>query len=157
MSPNFCSCPQPRPKMVINSFGNRNFMQSMRRLSSACIRDGPCFSFWVWGGGRFFLFFFCFPSFFLMCSQHVLIMFLWGSQVPKLFPEAFPTAPQFYPIWFAQSWTLMYITWKGTLLMNAFIFILQLGSKERGASIVECLMFQKNCSWANEYGSFQKK
>jgi len=28
---------------------------------------------------------------------------------------------------------------------------------QRGASIGECSMFQKNCSWANEYGSFPKK
>jgi hypothetical protein len=99
---------------------------------------GPFFSFWAWGGGNYFL---SFPSLLPMCSQHVLIMFPWGSpsshevpQVPKLFPRAFPIAPQFYPIWFAQSSTLMYWNWKGRLFRNAFASILHLGV-QRGASI----------------------
>jgi len=40
-----------------------------------------------------------------MCSH-------WVPQVPKLFPNTFPVAPQLYPIWFAQRPTLMYANWK---------------------------------------------
>jgi hypothetical protein len=50
----------------------------------------------------------------------------------------------------------MCINRKGMLLKNTFVFILQLGV-QRGASIGECSMFQKNCSWANEYGFFPQK
>jgi hypothetical protein len=60
---------------------------------------------------------------------------------------------QFYPIWFAQSSTFMYINWKGRLLGTTFVSILQLGV-QRGASIGE---FQKNCCWAHEYAFKQKK
>jgi hypothetical protein len=42
-------------------------------------------------------------------------MFFEVPQVPNLVPKEFPIAPQFYPIWFAQSSTLMYINWKGRL------------------------------------------
>jgi hypothetical protein len=39
------------------------------------------------------------------------------QRVPKVFPNAlpkmFPIAPQFYPLWFAQSSTPMYINFKG--------------------------------------------
>jgi hypothetical protein len=46
-----------------------------------------------------------FLSLFSSCSHQI-------AQVPNLFPKAFPIAPQYYPIWFAQSSTLMYINWK---------------------------------------------
>jgi hypothetical protein len=49
---------------------------------------------------------------------------------PSFSPKMFPIAPQFYPIWFAQSPTLMYINWKGTLNSGTFVSILHLGSRE---------------------------
>jgi hypothetical protein len=46
------------------------------------------------------------------CSQCITIMFPWGCQripqVPKLFFKTFPITLHIYPIWFAQSSTLMY-------------------------------------------------
>ncbi len=73
--------------MVTNSFGNRNFMQPMGRLSmhSKCL---DCFHF-----------------------PFVPNMFPMGShQVPKMFrrllirsPRVFPITPRFNPIYFAQS------------------------------------------------------
>jgi hypothetical protein len=62
----------------------------------------PVFWGWVEVGGVFFLFFFLVPNVLLSSSFEV-------PQVPNLLPEAFPIAPQFYPIWFAQSSTVMYI------------------------------------------------
>jgi hypothetical protein len=82
-------------------------------------------------GGVVGVFFLCV---FLPCSQCVPNMFsacsLEVRQVPTLLPKVFPIAPQFYPIWFAQSSALMYIYWKGRLQGTTFVFILQLGSKE---------------------------
>jgi hypothetical protein len=74
--------------MVTNSFGERNFMQPMGRLSmnSKCI---VFFSFKVWGGGGRRIF-----SFYL-CSQHVPFKFPLGS------PRLFPIAPHFNLICFA--------------------------------------------------------
>jgi hypothetical protein len=46
----------------------------------------------------------------------------------------FPIAPGFYPMWFAQSSTPIYINYKGEIQGCTFVFILQLGVK-RGASI----------------------
>jgi hypothetical protein len=46
---------------------------------------------------------------------------------PSCSPKMFPIAPQFYPIWFAQSSTLMYINWKGTLNSGTFVSILHWG------------------------------
>jgi len=54
------------------------------------------------GGGRTFQF----PNVFPSGSQSI-------SQVLNLFPKMFPIPTQFYPIWFAQSSTPMYINWKG--------------------------------------------
>jgi hypothetical protein len=99
-----------------------------------------------------------FSSMFPMCSHCVLFMFHGVPQVPKLFPKTFPIARQFYPIWFAQSSTFMYLNWKGGLLESTFVSILQLRVK-RGASIGECPMFPKYWWWANECGFlvFKKK
>jgi hypothetical protein len=74
------------------------------------------FSFWRGGGNKNF--FVVFP-----CSQGVL-------RCPKMFP----IAPEFYPIWFAQSSTPMYIIYKGEIQECTFVSILQLGV-QRGASI----------------------
>ncbi len=112
--------------MVTRSFWNRNFMQPM---GSPSIHSWWALIFPFWGWGVESLFLKKFP-----CSQCVLNMFsscsLEVPQVPKLFHNAFPAALQFYPIWLAQNSTLMYINWKGTLLRNSFVSILQLGSKE---------------------------
>jgi hypothetical protein len=66
---------------------------------------GPIFSFLGVWKGEFFKFGWVFSL--------ILNMFPAGSlevpQVPKLFPKAFPIAPQFYLKWFAQSSSLMYI------------------------------------------------
>jgi hypothetical protein len=71
----------------------------------------------------------------LPCSQCVLDMFASCSlevpQVPKLFPNAISVAPQFYPIWFAQSSTLMYINSKGRLLGEFICFYFVTGGLKR--------------------------
>jgi len=83
----------------MNSFGKRNLVKF--------------FSFLGEGGGEgvFFVF--------LPCFRCVLIMFPKDSQVPNVFPnplpKILPIAPHIYPIWFAQSSTLMYINRKGEL------------------------------------------
>ncbi len=89
--------------MVTNSFGNRNFMQPMGRLSmhSTCLDFIFLLSFEKGGEGRGFF------SFFL-CSQHVPFKFPMGShQVPNMFQmcssRVFLIAPRFNPIYFAQS------------------------------------------------------
>jgi hypothetical protein len=71
--------------MVTYSFGNRNFMQPMGRLSmhSKCLVFFP-FKFWV-VGGRFFSFFLLFPT----CSLQV--------------SNVFPIATRFNLTCFAQS------------------------------------------------------
>jgi len=83
--------------MVTNSFGNRNFMQPMGRLSmhSKCL-DFFAFKFGQGWGGRYF---FIFPSF-PICSLQVPNGFPSGSQYV---PYVFPIAPCFNPIRFAQS------------------------------------------------------
>jgi hypothetical protein len=87
---------------------------------------GLVFSFWG-GVGWVEIFYFGFgpvPYVFSSCSQKV-------PQVLKLFSKMFAITPQFYPICFAQSSTLMYINWKGRLRRESiFVSILQLGSKE---------------------------
>ncbi len=78
--------------MVPNSFGNRNFMQPMGRLSmhSKCL-DFFSFKF-AWGGGGggvffFFLFFSnVFPSFFT--KKHLFYI----SFVPNVFPMVVPNS-----------------------------------------------------------------
>jgi hypothetical protein len=46
----------------------------------------------------------------------------------------FPIAPGFYPLWFAQSSTPLYINYKGEIQGCTFVFILRLGV-QRGGSI----------------------
>jgi hypothetical protein len=91
--------------MVTTSFGNRNFIQPVGRLSmhSKCL-DFFSFNLWVGGGSGGFL------SFFL-CSQHVPFKFPMDSHqvlnVFLMFPmcssRVFPIAPWFNPIYFAES------------------------------------------------------
>jgi hypothetical protein len=87
-------------------------------------------------GGGIFTFFPLFPS----CSLCVPMRF---SDFPSCSPKTFPIAPQLYPIWFAQSSTLMYRNWKRWTLGSTFVFFLQLVI-QRGASIGEYPMFPKN-------------
>jgi hypothetical protein len=116
--------------MVTNSFENRKFHVANGKVHHAFMM-GFIFPFVAKVGGVIFCF--CLP-----CSQCVPSMlsscFLEVLQVPKLFPKTFLIALQFYPMWFAQSSTLMYINWKGRLLGNTFVSILQLGV-QRNASI----------------------
>jgi hypothetical protein len=66
--------PLAQAKMVTNSFGNRNFMQPMGRLS---MHSWCALVFFFLGGlGELS---FAFSSLFPMCSQHVFIVFPWGS------------------------------------------------------------------------------
>jgi len=114
--------------MVTNSFENRNFMQPM---GSPSMHSWWALIFPFWGSvgvGRVFFFFDlpcsqCVPNMFSSCSLEV-------PQVPKLFHNAFPVASQFYPIWFAQSSTLIYINWEGRLLRIHLFLFCNWGSKE---------------------------
>jgi len=73
--------------MVMNSFGNRNFMQANGKAQHAL--KVPCyfsFKFWVVRGPEDFF------SFFL-CSQHVPFKFSMGShQVLNVFPKGVPNS-----------------------------------------------------------------
>jgi len=100
----FCPCHYyPTPKMVTDSFGNKSFMHPMRRLSMPF--GGDQFFSLRRGEGAIFGFF--------PCSQCVLNLLFSGSQrvpqVPKLFLQTFPIAPQFHLLWFAQSSTPTYV------------------------------------------------
>jgi hypothetical protein len=65
--------------MVMNSFGNRNFMQSMEKLSmhSKCL-DLFSFKFWVGGGEDFF---------------HFPLLAICSLQVPNGFPSGSQCVP----------------------------------------------------------------
>ncbi len=96
-------------------------------------KNGDYFFLFEGEGGEGFLILFSlvpnvFPNKFPKCSQmHSLEV----CQVPKLFPKVFPKAIQFYPIWFAQSSTLMSINWKGFSYKGIHLFLVcNLGSKE---------------------------
>jgi hypothetical protein len=80
-------------KVVTNSFGKRNFMQPMGRLSTH--KQSSFFLVDIWGmgtgrGERDFLFFSLLPKLF-----------------PNMFLKMFLIAPWFYPVWFAQSCLLV--------------------------------------------------
>ncbi len=118
--------------MVTNSFGNKNFMQPMGRLSmhSKCLDIFP-FKFWVCGGGFFFHFSFV-PFKFPMCS-----------------PRVFPIAPPFNPICFSQSPPLLtYIGGPKGEALHISIESFILGNLHR---------FNFFLRWANQIGSLQKK
>ncbi len=105
---------------------------------SVCTPEGSSFFLCGvrWVREQFFGFFF---PLFSICFHHVHMGF----------PKLFPIAPHFYPLWFAQSLTPMYIKWKGGPLGNTFFLILGLGV-QRGASIGECPMFRENWWWGNQ-------
>jgi hypothetical protein len=86
--------------MVTNSFGNKSFVQPMRRRLNIHSRGLQFFSFWRGREGIFLVSFYI-PNVLPSCS-HVI------PQVPKLFLNMFPIAPQVYDIWFAQSSTPIY-------------------------------------------------
>jgi len=67
------------------------------------IMNNPVFFFLKVGEGGGIGGVFVFPT----CSQCVPIMF------SNVFPKMFPIAPGFYPIWFAQSSTPLYLNQKG--------------------------------------------
>ncbi len=88
---------------------------------------GQVFFWGVRWWGVFFINFLV-PNMFSTCSHHVSMRFLKFSSCS---PKTFPAAPQFYPIWFAQSSTLTYTNWKRVGCRGStFVSILQLGSKE---------------------------
>jgi hypothetical protein len=92
-----------------NSFGNKNFMQPMGRLSmhSKCLAF-YFFNFGFGGRGGFFLFSFV-PNMFPSSSQWVPNMF---PRFPMCSPRVFPIAPHFDPICFAKSPPLLtYYRW----------------------------------------------
>jgi hypothetical protein len=89
------------PKMVMKSFGKRNFMQPMGRPKHAF--KAPClFSFYVLGwGGEEERFFFIFLDF-SMCSHYV--------------PFKFPMGSQYFPQHFLHTSSLLYALENGVLL-----------------------------------------
>jgi hypothetical protein len=95
---------------------------------------------------------------FSLVPKCVLILFPWGSPSSDVVPKTFPIAPQLYPIWFAQSPTLMCTNWKKVGHRRAYLFLFcYLGSKEVLLFGEECPMFQKKWWWANQCASFQIK
>ncbi len=91
----------------MNSFGNRNFMQPMGRLSmhSKCLDFIFLLRFLLGRGRGWDNRFFFILSWFSMCSHYVLFKFPMGSQyiaqVPIVFPNMFFIAPHFYLICFS--------------------------------------------------------
>jgi hypothetical protein len=112
----------------------------------------PLAQVWTHWGLNIDSFFFFFPFFPLVPN-----VFPTGScHVPMRFPK-FPIAPQFYPIWFAQSSTLVNMNWNSRLKGSTFVSILQLGSKELLILRSVPNNVHKNWWWANDVGSFTKK
>jgi hypothetical protein len=66
----------------------------------------------------------CFPLV-SMCSHQVLKAF---SSSQMCSAKMFPIARGFYLIWFAQSWTPMYINWKGEIQGSTFCFYFAAGA-----------------------------
>jgi hypothetical protein len=102
---------------VTNSFGNRNFMQPMGRLSmhSKCL--------------DFFSFSFV-PKMFPSSSQWVPKMFV---RFPMCSLRVFPIAPHFNPICFAQSPPLLTYRWakgKGRWRITSFHRIFYFGEPQ---------------------------
>ncbi len=93
------------PKMVMKSFGKRNFMQPMGRPKHAL--QAPCFfSFYVLGcgvGERCFFIFLDFP----MCSHYV--------------PFKFPMGSQYFPQHFFHTSSLLYALENGVLLSPIWV------------------------------------
>jgi hypothetical protein len=125
--------------MVANSFGNRNFVQPMGRLSmhSKCLDFFP-FKFWVGVGEDFFHFSFV-PNGFQSGSQYV----------PKV-PNVFPIAPPLNPICFAQSPPLLtYIDGPKGEVFHLSIESSMLGKPPQFQLLI--------LLWANQIGSLQKR
>jgi len=122
--------------MVMNSFGNRNFMQPMGRLNM----HSKCLVFFLkvffgGGGGRIFFLFTFVPNMFLSSSHQV--------------PNVFPLAPRFNPICFAQSPPLLtYIGGQKGEALHLSRESLFLGSLHS---------FNFFLRWANQIGSLRKK
>jgi hypothetical protein len=75
---------------------------------------------------------------------------------PSAFPDMFPIAPGFYHIWFAPKCNSPCIWSKMVKSRGAHLFIVcNWGSKEV-LLLGTCPMFQNNCWWANQRGSFLK-
>ncbi len=132
--------------MVMNSFGNRNFMQPMGRLNM----HSKFLDFFLlrFGWARvvvleFFHFSFV-PSMFPSNSQWVPIRF------PICSPRVFPIAPSFNPICFAQSPPLL--TYIGGPKVEALHLSIE--------SSILVSLHSFNIFfwwWANQIGSLQKK
>ncbi len=134
---------QPKPKMVTNSFGNRNFMEAMGRLSmhSKCLGLFSL-SFGLGRVGEVFFHFSFVLNMFSSSSKWVPIRF------PMCSPRVFPIAPCFNPICFAQSSPLL--TYVGGPKVEAFIFPQNLLF---GVAWIVSIFLQ----WANQIGSLQNK
>jgi hypothetical protein len=105
---------------------------------------GPkCFSFEFWGewGRNFFGSFF-----FVMCSHPSSQM---HAQIPNLLPKMLLLAPHFYPICFGQSWTFMYINYRGT-----FVVLLRSGAKKPKGQLwafLACCLAPRVANWSPKF------
>ncbi len=103
------------------------------------------------GRGRLFLFFPLFPNVFSSCSHRV-------PQVLKLFPKTFPIAPQLYPLWFAQSPTLICRNWKRWAIgENIYFYFGTWGPRRYFYCGMSAQCFKKKWWWANQCASLQIK
>jgi hypothetical protein len=93
---------------------------------------------------------------FFVCSQWFSSCSLEVPQVPELFLKTFPIAPQIYPIWFAQSSTLMYINWKCKSQGGVHMFLFCNWDPKRCYYWAEPQCSKKLMIWANQHNSFEK-
>jgi hypothetical protein len=125
-------------------FWKEKFHAANGKAQHALMNCTIFFLFEEWVGEKDFLFF---PLIFEEWAGEK--DFLFFPLIPKLFPNIFPTmfqmvTPQFYPIWFAQSSTPMYINCKDGIQGQAHLFLSCKWGSKRGASIGACPMFQRN-------------
>jgi hypothetical protein len=99
------------------------------------------------------VFFGCFslvPNVFSTCSHQVPLRF------PKLFPKGVPNSTSILShVVLPKVQLSMYINWKIGCWRIQMFLLCNWGFKEM-IPLEECSVFQKNCWWANEYGSFKK-